>query len=218
MELTSSIFLISLLVVILAVIFRKVNLYINNKNIINRYDGNSIQIFQKKFHTSFTGYKLLMETWNKDSKLHEEGRKNCEKELNANMSNLLGIHHYISNHPEIKSIEIKRPIFIIAWLRTGSTFLHELLALDTSNCIPYVWETFHPLPLSNSSDLNSDINQRKALTSQEIENFFVGEFKDFRNIHDFCAEDPAQCNQIFERCSINRRNLLIGQNMEEYRH
>jgi Sulfotransferase family len=41
---------------------------------------------------------------------------------------------------------IERPIFITGMPRSGSTFLHELLAQDSDNRSPQVWEVMFPLP------------------------------------------------------------------------
>jgi hypothetical protein len=41
---------------------------------------------------------------------------------------------------------VKRPIFITGMPRSGSTFLHELLAQDGDNRAPLVWEVMSPLP------------------------------------------------------------------------
>jgi hypothetical protein len=41
---------------------------------------------------------------------------------------------------------VKRPIFITGTPRSGSTFLHELLAEDPGNRAPRVWEVMFPIP------------------------------------------------------------------------
>jgi hypothetical protein len=41
--------------------------------------------------------------------------------------------------------QIKRPVFIVGMPRSGSTFLHELLATDSENRAPRVWETMFPV-------------------------------------------------------------------------
>jgi hypothetical protein len=43
-------------------------------------------------------------------------------------------------------VPIRRPVFIIGMPRSGSTFLHELLAEDPENRSPRVWEVMFPLP------------------------------------------------------------------------
>jgi hypothetical protein len=47
---------------------------------------------------------------------------------------------------------IGRPIFITGMPRSGSTFLHELLAEDPDNRVPRVWEVMFPLPFEHAGD------------------------------------------------------------------
>jgi LPS sulfotransferase NodH len=44
---------------------------------------------------------------------------------------------------------IQRPVFITGMPRSGSTFLHELLAEDGQNRVPRVWEVMFPIPGHN---------------------------------------------------------------------
>ena len=46
----------------------------------------------------------------------------------------------------LASESIRRPVFITGMPRSGSTFLHELLAQDGDNRAPLVWEVMSPLP------------------------------------------------------------------------
>jgi hypothetical protein len=46
---------------------------------------------------------------------------------------------------------IRRPVFITGMPRSGSTFLHELLAQDGRNRVPRVWEVMFPIPGHNST-------------------------------------------------------------------
>lgn len=58
----------------------------------------------------------------------------------------LRIHHTYRTTPAILETELPPPVFIVGWPRTGTTFLHQLLALDpASRTIPY-WESFDPVP------------------------------------------------------------------------
>jgi hypothetical protein len=45
----------------------------------------------------------------------------------------------------ISSQRLTRPVFIVGMPRSGSTFLHELLAADPENRAPRVWEVMYPL-------------------------------------------------------------------------
>jgi Sulfotransferase family len=60
---------------------------------------------------------------------------------------------------------IQRPIFITGMPRSGSTFLHELLAEDPENRAPRVWEVMFPLPAPNRGRSDIDSRVRKAEAS-----------------------------------------------------
>src|SRR5262245_40318231 len=52
---------------------------------------------------------------------------------------------------ELAATPITRPVFITGMPRSGSTFLHELLAQDPDNRSPRIWEVMFPLPPENGS-------------------------------------------------------------------
>ncbi len=60
---------------------------------------------------------------------------------------------------------IQRPIFITGMPRSGSTFLHELMAEDPANRAPRVWEVMFPIPGQRSTRSNVDPRVRKAEAS-----------------------------------------------------
>jgi hypothetical protein len=60
---------------------------------------------------------------------------------------------------------IQQPIFITGMPRSGSTFLHELLAEDPENRVPRVWEVMFPLPAKNRLRSEMDSRVRKAEAS-----------------------------------------------------
>jgi hypothetical protein len=60
------------------------------------------------------------------------------------------------------SVAIQRPIFITGTPRSGSTFLHELLAEDPDNRAPRVWEVMFPIPKRGRNSGSPDPRIRKA--------------------------------------------------------
>jgi Sulfotransferase family len=58
--------------------------------------------------------------------------------------------------------QIQRPVFITGMPRSGSTFLHELLAEDSANRVPRVWEVMFPIPSNNSTRSKVEPRVRKA--------------------------------------------------------
>jgi len=57
---------------------------------------------------------------------------------------------------------IDRPIFITGIPRSGSTFLHELLAQDPENRAPRVWEVMFPIPTRRKHPKKVDPRVRRA--------------------------------------------------------
>jgi len=62
----------------------------------------------------------------------------------------------------ITASDIQRPIFITGMPRSGSTFLHELLAEDPVNRVPRVWEVMFPVPLKDKLPTSTEQRVRKA--------------------------------------------------------
>lgn len=57
---------------------------------------------------------------------------------------------------------IERPIFITGIPRSGSTFLHELLAEDPENRAPRVWEVMCPIPGKRPKKVDSRVRKAEA--------------------------------------------------------
>jgi hypothetical protein len=53
---------------------------------------------------------------------------------------------------DLERAQIVRPLFITGMPRSGSTFLHELLAADPSNRAPRAWEIMAPMPPARGRD------------------------------------------------------------------
>src|SRR5215813_1825208 len=62
------------------------------------------------------------------------------------LSNLLLLHEEEKKAPAILDQAIARPIFVSGLPRSGTTFLHSLLAEDSANLVPQVWQLIHPYP------------------------------------------------------------------------
>lgn len=61
----------------------------------------------------------------------------------------LRVHRALRETPAVRETRLPPPVFIVGWPRTGSTFLHRLLASDpATRTIPY-WESFDPVPPAN---------------------------------------------------------------------
>ena len=61
-------------------------------------------------------------------------------QLSSRMYQRIKFFDYLKKHPSIEKNELKPPIFVIGFPRTGTTFLHELLGLHPEVRMHYSWE------------------------------------------------------------------------------
>ena len=95
-----------------------------------------------------------------DADLNTTGLFGARYVLNWHLSNRLRIVDFAKRHPELDDIEIERPIVITGFFRTGTTFLHNVLAADPNNRVAKAWELSYPL--GRLGDPLGDVAFRRA--------------------------------------------------------
>jgi hypothetical protein len=108
------------------------------------------------------------------------------------LSNLLRLREEERRRPEILDQPIERPIFIAGLPRSGTTFLHTLLAQDPANLVPRVWQLIHPYPLDDPPGARDLRLQR---VSRQLRMFGVVA-PEFRRMHPIDANSPQECSEI----------------------
>ncbi len=73
------------------------------------------------------------------------GRFGIRYVLHWQLSNRLRIVELLKQRPDIQEIEIDRPLVITGLFRTGTTFLHNVLAADPNSRVARMWELAHPV-------------------------------------------------------------------------
>jgi Sulfotransferase family len=69
--------------------------------------------------------------------------------------------------PDIVSVPVAKPMFLIGYGRTGSTFLQHLLALDPDARSPRLWELMEPSPPPRPETYESDPRIRRVRMHRE---------------------------------------------------
>ena len=108
------------------------------------------------------------------------------------LSNLLRLRDEESQTPEILDQRIERPIFIAGLPRSGTTFLHSLLAQDPANLAPRIWQVIHPYPLA-ASGRGPDLRPRRVDRQLRMFGILAPEF---RRMHPINAGSPQECSEI----------------------
>jgi hypothetical protein len=77
--------------------------------------------------------------------LNTTGLLGARYTLNWYLGNKLRVVDFAKRHPEIDDVHIERPVVITGFFRTGTTFLHNVLAADANNRVARAWELAYPL-------------------------------------------------------------------------
>jgi len=95
-----------------------------------------------------------------EANLNTTGLLGARYVLNWHLTNRLRIIDFAKRHPELDEIEIERPLVITGFFRTGTTFLHNVLAADPANRVGKAWELSYPL--GRVGDPLGDVAFRRA--------------------------------------------------------
>jgi len=133
---------------------------------------------------------ILLESCERDADLNLVGRICVRSEITRMLCNRLCMVADRTQHPEILAEKIQRPLFITGLPRSGSTFLHALLAQDPLCRAPRIWEVMHPSPPPEKSSYDSD--PRIGRTEQQLKwlDVLMPGFEKFHLIH---ARYPQEC-------------------------
>jgi Sulfotransferase family len=127
-----------------------------------------------------------------DANLSVVGRIATRWDMVRFLSNLLRFVEEEKRKPEILAQPITRPIFISGLPRSGTTFLHSLLAEDPANLVPRVWQLIHPYP-PRSSGPGVDLRARRVARQLRLFGLLA---PDFRRMHPIDADSPQECSEI----------------------
>ncbi len=130
-----------------------------------------------------------------------------ERESELSVFGTMAIHHdflrllrnadYIETQhrqtPEISLSPITAPIFILGLPRSGTTFLHSLLALDPANQVPRNWQTQFPHP--RPPDFQASAHREVHKVDQQLR-LFAAIAEGFAQAHPITADSPQECTEI----------------------
>jgi len=108
------------------------------------------------------------------------------------LSNLLRLREEERRAPNILEQRIERPIFIAGLPRSGTTFLHSLLAQDHANLVPRVWQLIHPYPVDGPAP-GPDVRPQRVARQLRLFGMLAPEF---RRMHPIDASSPQECSEI----------------------
>jgi Sulfotransferase family len=130
--------------------------------------------------------RLLESCW-RDARLNVIGNIALRSDILRILRNRLLLQRDRSLHPEIAQHRIRAPLFVVGLPRTGTTFLHTLLAADPANRAPLTWEVMEPSPPTNAE------KQRRIRRVSQNLACLEWMAPNFQKLHPVGAELPQEC-------------------------
>ena len=134
----------------------------------------------------------LLRACREEAELSLFGRLATHWDVVRFLSNLLRLREEERRAPKILDLRIERPIFIAGLPRSGTTFLHSLLAQDHTNFVPRVWQLIHPYPLGGPG-ARPDLRSRRVARQLRMFGMLAPEF---RRMHPIDSSSPQECSEI----------------------
>ena len=150
--------------------------------------------------------EALLDSVGRDGQLTFFGRFALRQFLIDNLCNRLRIIETVNRFPEIGQQKIQRPIFITGWYRTGTTYLHNLLATHPHLRAPLFWELRHPCPAVDPRVADPQKMIRKVRRTGRIHRYLS---PGFSVAHAMPAEKPEECLHLFENALCGTTGFFI---------
>ena len=128
-----------------------------------------------------------------DSELSFFGRFSLRWDSIRLLRNAQLIEDAHSTRPELGNTPITAPIFILGLPRSGTTFLHGLMAEDPENQVPRNWQTIYPAPRKPGFNAAASKSVRDVDRQLKI---FGSLAPGFSNLHPITADSPQECSEI----------------------
>jgi hypothetical protein len=138
-------------------------------------------------------FRVLLRAYNTEAELSFVGRICVHGDLVRLLSNRLRLVADRQRHPAMAAEVIRRPLFITGLPRSGTTFLHALLAQDPAHHVPQVWEVMYPSPPPELASYASD--RRIGATARQLK-WLDLLMPDFKTVHLIGARLPQECIAI----------------------
>jgi hypothetical protein len=149
-----------------------------------------------------------------EANLNTTGLFGARYVLNWHLGNKLRIVDFAKRHPELDDIDIERPVVITGFFRTGTTFLHNVLAADPNNRVARAWELSYPL--GRLGDPLGDVAWRRAQAKFTF-GFNQAAIPDQGVAHHVTADSYEECFFLLEN-DMAVLTFWIGFAAYEYAH
>jgi hypothetical protein len=117
---------------------------------------------------------------------------------------------YLVRFPEISAVAIPEPLFIVAPFRTGTTFLHRLLALDASFRWTRPWETSYAPPEAAGDPRSADRTDDRIARLERALGTLRRKSPDLFRLHAVAPNEAEECFGLLETSLLSPSFVFHG--------
>jgi hypothetical protein len=141
-----------------------------------------------------TALEILVDSLNGEAQLHDVGVRYFEEFLLRLLTNHLRLQQDYQRLP-VTPLPLVRPLFVVGLFRSGTTFLHNLLAQDPGCRWLSVAEALYPTPAPQQDGWLEDPRIAQAVAHLQFQSALAPNFSAAHHIE---ALRPAECSRLFE--------------------
>ena len=142
--------------------------------------------------TFATALQRLLQSLREEAQLSTFGQVAARFDALRCLDNQLELDVAEQSDPAIARRSLVRPIFITGLPRSGSTFLHSMLALDPAVAVPRSWQLLYPYPTRRPL---TGADNRQARVARQFA-FFHLLSPELAGMHPLEVDAPQECTEI----------------------
>lgn len=155
--------------------------------------------------------RMLVNSFEEDVELHPVGRWFFwRRVILEKLVNRLLIQRDLQRYPEIRDVQILRPIFITGLPRTGTTMLHRIMAQLPRVRTLQLWELLRPSPPPDWATYSSDPRRRLQRIPNAARWVLGNVLRAQSSIHYSAAEEPEECTHLLMNTLATRYFGMFG--------
>ncbi len=136
------------------------------------------------------GLGILLRDHAKADLLSERGEGIIRRRYTNALATRMQVDDYLRRHPEVLETPVKRPVFILGLVRTGTTMTSYLMDADPANRSLLRWEAYNAAPPAAPGALTTDERCQAELA---IDKKMLSENPQMFATHFESADGPTEC-------------------------
>ncbi|HET9444036.1 MAG TPA: sulfotransferase [Acidimicrobiales bacterium] len=137
---------------------------------------------------------LLLASCRGTARLTPTGWSVVRRAALRHLRNLAYLAAHVAAHPEVTAHPLGTPLVVTGMPRTGTTLLHNLLALDPDHRVLHLWQALHPVPPGPGGPSPAELRAQAESWLAAFHRLVP----EFRAIHATTAEGPEECDALLQ--------------------